>query len=105
MMIEININTKIWTGQCVQDSMWERLLPTQISIDLLTPAKCIKACNGKGFSFAGTQWYSECWCGNEEPPTDRIVDTSRCTYDCVGDRAQKCGGSSALMNVYKIMNK
>ena len=104
-MIEININTNIWTGQCVQDSIWERLLPTQIPIDLLTPAKSIKACNGKGFSFAGVQYYSECFCGNEEPPTDRILETSRCTYGCVGDRAQRCGGSQILMNVYKIMNK
>ena len=82
-----------------------RLLPTYISkIDLLTPAKCIKACNGKGFSFAGVQYYSECFCGNKEPPSDRIVETSQCTFNCVGDKAQKCGGATALMNVYKIMN-
>ena len=67
----------------------------------MTPARCMVACFDEGYDFAGVQYYSECWCGNEVPPNNKIVDHSRCTFGCTGDRAQKCGGATALMNVYK----
>ena len=100
----INIFAEPWTGQCVVDSKSKRLLPTQIQLESLTPAKCIKACSERGFLFAGVQYYFECFCGNVAPPQDRIVHMTQCSADCVGDKTQKCGGHSK-MNVYEIAEK
>ena len=89
-----------WNGVCVKDSS-QRLLPTAVNVSSLTPAKCIKACQEKGFKFAGVQIEKECWCGNVVPPEDRIVALQECNYNCQGDSSIKCGGS-LRMRVYRI---
>jgi len=97
-------STISWNGKCVRDS-GSRLLPTLPRTDLtfpsLTPAKCMEACQDQGFLFAGVQYGHECWCGNDAPPEDRIVDMAECDYSCSGDSSQTCGGYWR-MNVYKI---
>ena len=85
---------------CVKDSS-QRLLPNLVSVPSVTPARCIQACEGKGFSFAGVQWARECWCGNTVPPVDKIVDLKECDMNCVGDSSIKCGGSYR-MGVFMI---
>ena len=98
-----------WNGNCVRDSSSPRLLPKNAvpGYDLggpfpsLTPAKCIEACEDQGFLFAGVQTGHECWCGNDAPPEDRIVDMGECIHRCDGDFTQKCG-ATWRMNVYRI---
>jgi len=94
-----------WNGNCVIDSSSPRLLPFLPGNDLrfpsLTPAKCIAACNDQNYNFAGVQFGHECWCGDEAPPEDKIVDMEECNQSCEGDSAQKCG-ATWRMNVYRI---
>ena len=61
----------------------------------------MEACNDQGFLFAGVQTGHECWCGNDAPPEDRIVDMAECDGSCPGDSTQICGGVWR-MNVYRI---
>lgn len=96
-----------WNGNCVRDSSNPRLLPflpgNEKQFPSLTPAKCIKACNDQNYNFAGVQYGNECWCGDDAPPEDKIVDTEECNQSCEGDSAKKCGGFWR-MNVYRIGN-
>jgi len=109
-MEENNNHTVSWNGKCVRDSSRPfRLLPTNAvpGYDLggpfpsNTPARCKEACDDQGFLFAGVQTGHECWCGNDAPPQDRIVDMRECNVSCSGDSTLKCGGIWR-MNVYKI---
>ena len=93
----------IWSSYgCVRDSS-TRLLPTNVGRGWWTntTARCMEACDDQGFLFAGVQAGHECWCGNDAPPQDKIVDMGECDVSCSGDSAHKCGGHWR-MNVYKI---
>ena len=81
-----------WNGQCVKDSA-QRLLPTEVNVPSLTPSKCILGCQQKGFSYAGVQISTECWCGNVAPPENKIVALQECDHNCLGDSSIKCGGT------------
>ena len=102
-------STISWNGNCVRDSP-DRLLPINAvpewnnlggPFPSNTPARCIEACQDQGFLFAGVQYGNECWCGNDAPPEDKIVNMMECNYPCPGDSSQKCGGFWR-MNVYRI---
>ena len=89
-----------WNGVCVEDSS-DRLLPDEISpkIPDQTPAKCIRACQDLGFSFAGVQDGIQCNCGDVAPPLDKIISMNECTLpdctncrNCAGDPSKPCGG-------------
>ena len=50
--------------------------------------------------YAGVQFGSQCFCGNEIPALKAVRPESECNMKCKGDLAQKCGGRWR-MNVYK----
>jgi len=58
----------------------------------MTNQKCTQFCGSKGFAYAGTQYASQCFCGNSY--ADRGSSTN-CTMNCSGDSTQKCGGGWA----------
>ena len=66
-----------------------------------SPNECMRRCRteGEGFAYAGVQFGRECFCGNNPPPPDKIVDKSQCDTKCSGDQDLICGGS-LRMNVY-----
>merc|ERR1712038_1762123 len=101
-MEENNNHTVSWNGKCVRVTS-TRLLPTNAGpgYGTNTPARCMEACDDQGFLFARVQHGHECWCGNDAPPQDRIVDMKECVHSCSGDSTLKCGGVWR-MNVYKI---
>merc|ERR1719228_1831848 len=87
-------------GQCMVDSR-DRLLPKYLgSKSTNTPALCTEMCGVRGYSFAGVNYGSECWCGNDEPPRSKFAIAADCNMECPGDPSQKCGGGWR-MNVYK----
>jgi hypothetical protein len=62
---------------------------------------CTTACQAGGFSYAGTEYSQECWCGNSlmnghDPAPDG--DTG-CNMACKGDATEMCGGANRL-NMY-----
>ncbi|KAK8042502.1 hypothetical protein PG994_012985 [Apiospora phragmitis] len=81
-----------YTG-CAQDNTPGRQLPNQIYSDATnnTNGKCIQACSSAGYTLAGTQYESECWCGNTMPSV--FVNEAQCSYRCTGTVNQTCGGN------------
>jgi hypothetical protein len=65
----------------------------------MTGATCSATCAKLGFTVAGIEYGSECYCGNwlDNQPTK--ADDSKCSKACAGDATQSCGGSW-LLTVY-----
>jgi uncharacterized caspase-like protein len=64
----------------------------------MTTQLCISTCREKGFSHAGTQYGSYCFCGNKfgaSGPADN------CNAKCTGNRDETCGGTWAN-SIYKV---
>ena len=79
---------------CYKDNETQRVLPTEIDIPdrvfSLTPEKCITGCSDSGFTHAGVESESECWCGHSIPSADLRVPDSKCNLQCRGSD-QTCG--------------
>ncbi|KAF3163669.1 hypothetical protein TWF788_001520 [Orbilia oligospora] len=52
---------------------------------------CITACYNAGWTFAGTQYHSECWCGNTVPKA--FAPEGECSFGCSLSDSQTCGGN------------
>ncbi|KAH0538563.1 hypothetical protein FGG08_004851 [Glutinoglossum americanum] len=52
---------------------------------------CLDACSAASWTFAGTQYEKECWCGNIKPA---VIDSdAQCNFNCAGAQNQTCGGN------------
>ncbi|CDZ96275.1 Glycoside hydrolase, family 71 [Phaffia rhodozyma] len=65
----------------------------------MTVQSCIALCNSKGYSNAGMEYSTECYCGNTLSSSASLMTSSNCNSICGGDGTQKCGGSY-LLSVY-----
>ncbi|KAG9197338.1 hypothetical protein G6514_001861 [Epicoccum nigrum] len=63
----------------------------------MTAAKCAQNC--AGYSYFGTQYSSECYCGHTVPTTS--APASECNMACAGNSDELCGGGMRL-NVYQV---
>lgn len=63
-----------------------------------TNGMCMAACAGKAerWQFAGTEYHSECWCGDVMPPLK--VSEDHCNFDCAGNINEICGGDGIRTN-------
>ena len=59
---------------------------------------CTAECRAKGFSYAGTQHSSYCFCGNSYGATGAAAN---CDMGCAGNPGEKCGGAWAN-SVYAV---
>lgn len=67
--------------------------------------QCQALCRDKGYAFQGSEYLSECYCGDRPPPPSAQAEDSRCTYPCSGNPADQCGGSGDYISVYYDPNK
>ncbi|KAF2655990.1 WSC-domain-containing protein, partial [Lophiostoma macrostomum CBS 122681] len=82
---------------CYSDSVQHRVLDEAFlaSNTTMTGASCVQYCDGLGFSYAGTEFSRECWCGvglkkaSNSTPTD-------CNMPCAGNGSEACGDSNRL---------
>ncbi|XP_062552577.1 xylosyltransferase oxt [Armigeres subalbatus] len=65
-----------------------------------SPRQCIQLCLQSGFLYAGVQYSSECFCGDELPKASAKLPDSSCNMKCSGDPKQACGGYFTA-NVYE----
>ncbi|KAF4524158.1 hypothetical protein B566_EDAN010613 [Ephemera danica] len=79
---------------CFQDERTFRLLSGYYANLKHTnsPQQCINLCLQSGFQFAGVQYSTECFCGNDEPPASARLPDSSCNMPCPGDPHKACGG-------------
>nr|XP_019047974.1 hypothetical protein I302_04595 [Kwoniella bestiolae CBS 10118]OCF26904.1 hypothetical protein I302_04595 [Kwoniella bestiolae CBS 10118] len=75
----------------------------------MTGEKCARQCQESGYNMAGTEYASQCYCGNsfQGGATGNIIDTltdgtSQCNYPCPGNAAQMCGGGYRLSLYSKL---
>ncbi|KAK5661572.1 hypothetical protein OQA88_9667 [Cercophora sp. LCS_1] len=57
-----------------------------------TKGLCSDTCLPLGFKVSATSGGNQCWCGNEYPIEDSLVDDKKCNVPCPGFDKQACGG-------------
>ncbi|APA14815.1 hypothetical protein sscle_13g095850 [Sclerotinia sclerotiorum 1980 UF-70] len=91
---------------CFQESTTgPRLLPNQgytPNVTVNDNDMCQEACYGLAqYSFAGTEYTSQCWCGNTPPPlAAQDVTDALCNFACPGDPNDACGGTGYISVFY-----
>ncbi|KAJ9108792.1 hypothetical protein QFC21_000112 [Naganishia friedmannii] len=88
-------------GCIAEGSAGRALTGSTYSSASLTPEVCIAYCNSNGYSLAGVEYGSECYCGNEyaNGAAPSILSTA-CEMPCSGDPKKLCAGPSA-MNIFR----
>ncbi|KAL8719798.1 MAG: hypothetical protein Q9225_003233 [Loekoesia sp. 1 TL-2023] len=85
---------------CYVDNVNGRiLLNGQPASSTQTVEKCVAACQAAGYSVAGLEYSTECFCGNALVNGPAPAAESQCSMNCGGDPTEKCGGGSR-MSVY-----
>ena len=82
---------------CYIDSGSRSLSYTAYSNKQNTPSTCASTCRQLGYKYSGTEYSSECYCGNFllNSAANGPV-SSGCSMTCSGAPSQICGGSSRL---------
>ncbi|KAI1640310.1 hypothetical protein F4809DRAFT_591116 [Biscogniauxia mediterranea] len=62
----------------------------------MTVEACLLFCDGKGFAYSGTEYSSECYCGNNLATGAALVNDTECTTGCSGNQTEACGGPNRL---------
>lgn len=76
-----------------------RSLPCSLSDGASKPSQmCHNLCDEGGYVYFGTEYASECWCGDEtaEDILDENGPAINCDMSCSGDNNQFCGGYDAI---------
>ena len=80
---------------CYVDNNPSRALPNSNGTSpKQTPQQCALKCRANGYKYSGTEYASECWCGNPSPSTS--APASDCNMKCSGDSTQVCGAGNRL---------
>lgn len=92
---------------CYMDSTSKRSLPTSVSLaaygggSKATIANCMQACQARGFTYCGAEYYAECYGSNVAPATDLASGSdplsAGCNYPCKGNSTESCGGSARII--------
>lgn len=87
---------------CYQDAS-DRALPNHLNLGSnWSPDECCNRAKLAGYKFCATQWYGECWAGNEG--YDKHGTGDGCLTACINSPKEKCGGSFYL-SVYATGTK
>jgi hypothetical protein len=69
-----------------------------LTADDMTNEKCVDYCISKGFSIAGTEYTTQCFCGNSilagREPVAGLM--GNCLMPCSGDSKEFCGGGGQI---------
>ncbi|KAI0338032.1 WSC-domain-containing protein [Trametopsis cervina] len=85
---------------CLVDSSARALTGFSTSSSSMTPQTCASTCASKGFSMAGVEFGTECYCGNSLA-NGHNATSDQCNMACGGSNSQTCGGNWAI-NVFKV---
>ncbi|KAF6829857.1 WSC domain-containing protein [Colletotrichum plurivorum] len=66
----------------------------------MTNEVCTQYCFNKGFSYAGSEYYGECYCGDSLAKGGVVANADDCSTPCNGNATQPCGGPNRL-TLYK----
>ncbi|KAI0052424.1 WSC-domain-containing protein [Auriscalpium vulgare] len=104
---EVGIRTWDYVG-CFADNTSERTLPYQATstsgfFATAEEVGCAVVCDDQGYYYAGTEFGSECWCGDEIAPSATQAPDSDCHFACAADstHSEFCGGRERLTVFHK----
>ncbi|KAK2590697.1 hypothetical protein QQS21_011621 [Conoideocrella luteorostrata] len=83
---------------CWVDGVSGRILNKQLPDDpKLTLASCSKACSDAGYTIAGAEYSTQCFCGNKIVNGGvKAKSDTECNTACGGDPQEKCGGGGRM---------
>ncbi|WWC88965.1 uncharacterized protein L201_003880 [Kwoniella dendrophila CBS 6074] len=85
------------TGSCISEVSGRALTGSHYSSANMTQASCAAFCGSNGYTLAGLEYASECWCGSILTNGASLAKTSTgCTLKCSGDSTSICGGGNAI---------
>ena len=99
-----DMTSKGWAYQgCASDDQSSRALSGSSQTDNnMTVEACIDYCSSKGYSLAGMEYGTQCYCDNniaqDQAPTKG--EWGGCSMPCAGDATEVCGAGDAL-SLYK----
>ncbi|KAL3421446.1 WSC domain-containing protein [Phlyctema vagabunda] len=87
-----------WTYQGCYTDPGPRTLAgaSYTSAAAMTDESCISYCANLGYIFAGTEYGSECYCGNVLASTGAVAPSTDCSTACSGNSTQACGAGNRL---------
>ncbi|KAJ5612464.1 hypothetical protein N7510_005658 [Penicillium lagena] len=95
--------TLSWYGLgCYSDSTNARALNTSVLVSGNTVEACQSTCAAGGFTYAGMEFGSQCYCGTAIENDSEPISSSSCNMACAADESEICGGSNAL-SLYVIV--
>ncbi|KAE8446194.1 hypothetical protein EG329_012419 [Mollisiaceae sp. DMI_Dod_QoI] len=63
----------------------------------MTDESCVDYCDSNAFIYAGTEYSSQCFCGDTIASTALVANgTTDCNMPCAGNSSEPCGGLSRL---------
>lgn len=65
---------------------------------------CFSAALAGGYGLFGSTEGGECWLGNDTAWATALGPSINCTYACLGNTSQICGGS-AVLSLYAVRSK
>lgn len=82
---------------CIQEVANRALTGLRVDDPNMTIDTCTAACGKAGFKYAGVEYGTECYCGNQLANGATLSSTSgQCYMNCPGNGLQKCGGPNAI---------
>ncbi|KAK1994677.1 WSC domain-containing protein [Colletotrichum falcatum] len=93
-----------WTGQgCWVDNLTGRILPNQLQDDAaMTLASCAQKCSAAGYTVAGAEYHTQCFCGNAIYNGGAVADDpTTCNTACGGKPDEMCGGPNRMTIISK----
>ncbi|KZV98378.1 WSC-domain-containing protein, partial [Exidia glandulosa HHB12029] len=79
-----------WTTRGCGVDKGERILSKQYKNGAMTPQVCTAYCAENGYKFAGLEYSSECYCGNDLDATRLSAPDAACDSPCEGDPNSTC---------------
>ncbi|TVY83567.1 WSC domain-containing protein [Lachnellula suecica] len=62
----------------------------------MTEESCIAYCNTNNFAYAGTEYSTQCYCGNDLASGSTTAANTDCDMACSGNSTEPCGGPNRL---------
>jgi hypothetical protein len=100
----VGIATSLPTGWiyegCWVDEADGRILSYQApTVSTLTVESCVQACVAAGYTVAGMEYYTQCYCGDALVNEATKAAETDCNTACGGNSAEMCGGGDR-MSIY-----
>lgn len=66
----------------------------------MTVEMCLNTCFSRGYSWAGTEYAGECYCGSAVQNGATVMADGDCSMRCSGDKTEWCGAGGRI-SVYR----